>query len=469
MDRNTYDSIRMALAEVVKGTEWEGHVYLVGGCVRDEVMKGTVKDIDLAVDLPDGGIRFAGWLQKGGHTATDVVTYPGYGTAMFRLAGHPDIELEAVQTRKEKYLDGKSRNPVTAFGTLLDDCFRRDLTINALYCNVSTGEVLDPTGKGLEDIRNQLIRTTTDPDVVYDDDPLRILRCIRFAARFGWQIDDGTWQGMLRHVDRLSIITPERIRDEVVKMLTCRYPARAMQMLAESGAMRFVIPELEQTYDMGQNRYHFGSVWEHTLKVVEELHSDNPMLMMAGLLHDIGKITTRTVSPEGKVHFIGHEHESARLVGQILKRLKFSNDFIHEVQLMVDNHMQTKPWKDDLSMMKDKHLRKMQYLATSPERLELWLQLIDADNRSHAEGFCMYRQADLIRQHSKQLVDDGTALFTYRPPLSGDEIMQITGTGPGKHIRDYQLRLLKWTIKKPLRSRREWVTLVKGLTINKTE
>jgi hypothetical protein len=136
---------------------------------------------------------------------------------------------------------------------------------------------------------------------------------------------------------------------------------------------------------------------------------------------------------------------------------------------MVDNHMQTKPWKDDLSMMKDKHLRKMQYLAASPERLELWLQLIDADNRSHAEGFCMYRQADLIRQHSRQLVDDGTALFTYRPPLSGDEIMQITGTGPGKHIRDYQLRLLKWTIKKPLRSRREWVTLVKGLTIKKTE
>ena len=101
MDRKTYDSIRMALAEVVKDTEWEGHVYLVGGCVRDEVMKGTVKDIDLAVDLPDGGIRFAGWLQKGGHTATDVVTYPGYGTAMFRLAGHPDNELEAVQTRKE--------------------------------------------------------------------------------------------------------------------------------------------------------------------------------------------------------------------------------------------------------------------------------------------------------------------------------------------------------------------------------
>ena len=191
------------------GTEWENHVYTVGGCVRDELMGSEIKDIDLCVSLPSGGVRFAEWLRDNGHTHKGMTVYPNYGTAMLHLKAFPEVELEFVQSRKEKYIDHTCRNPETAFGSIEDDCMRRDLTINALYCNVSTGEIVDITGKGVEDIKNHVIRTPNAPDVIYDDDPLRILRCIRFASRYGWEIETDTYDGLERNMHRLSIITKE--------------------------------------------------------------------------------------------------------------------------------------------------------------------------------------------------------------------------------------------------------------------
>ena len=186
MKHETYIKIKTYLSDLIRETEWEGHVYTVGGCVRDELMGSEIKDIDLCVSLPSGGVRFAEWLRDKGYTFKDVTVYPNYGTAMLHLKAFPEVELEFVQTRKEKYIDQTSRNPKTAFGTIEDDCMRRDLTINALYCNVSTGGIVDITGKGVEDIKNHIIRIPNAPDVIYDDDPLRILRCIRFASRYGW-------------------------------------------------------------------------------------------------------------------------------------------------------------------------------------------------------------------------------------------------------------------------------------------
>jgi poly(A) polymerase len=211
MKKELYISITERLRELIRGTEFEGHVLSVGGCVRDDIMGLEIKDIDLAVTLPDGGIQLAEWLERNGHTSGHVVTYPTYHTAMFRLKDFPDEELEAVQTRKEKYNDHSSRNPVTAFGSIEEDCMRRDLTINALYRDISTGEIIDITSHGTDDIRHHIIRTPTDPDLTYDDDPLRILRCIRFASRYGWTIEPDTWAGMLRNVQRLDIISRERI------------------------------------------------------------------------------------------------------------------------------------------------------------------------------------------------------------------------------------------------------------------
>lgn len=437
------------MRDLIRGTEWEGHLYAVGGCCRDELMHLPIKDVDMAVNLPCGGIRFAQWLRDKGLTLHDPVTYPNYGTAMLRLRKFPGDELELVQTRKEKYTDRSRRNPETVFGTLEEDCMRRDLTINSLYYDISGEKFVDITGNGILDIENQVIRTPADPDITYDDDPLRILRCIRFASRYGWEIEEATYEGMHRNVDRLSIITVERIQAELDKMLVCANPVMALELLRTTGAMRYVIPELCKTFDMEQNKYHFGTVWEHTLKVVENTPPDLT-LRMAALLHDIGKITTREIQ-DGEVHFLKHELASERIARDVLRRLKYSNDFIDEVAFLVCHHMDFKQYGPEASKLKNKRLRKMQYVCGSKARFENLMTLIDADNNAHADGYCMPGQVAAILARSAKMEDEGSAMFSYRLPLTGKDVMAIKGMPPGPQVKECLEYLMKLAFVDPLR------------------
>lgn len=464
MRRELYTKIKCYLGEIIKNTEWEGNVYTVGGCVRDELMCHEIKDIDLCVNMPSGGIRFAEWLRDNGLAMQGVTVYPNYGTAMLHLKAFPEVELEFVQTRKEKYIDHSCRNPETAFGTIEDDCLRRDLTINSLYCNVSTGEIVDITGKGVEDIRNHIIRTPNDPDVIYDDDPLRILRCIRFASRYGWEIEKETYEGMVRNVNRLEIITKERIKDELDKMLTCQHPVMAMELLRKTGAMHYVIPELEETYEMVQNDYHFGTVWEHTMAVMERLDSDKLELRMAALLHDIGKIRVR-MEENGKVHFLKHELVSAEMVDELLRPLRYSNDFIQEVTFLVKNHMVTKSWGKECEHMKDKTLRKWQYICNTEERFRDLMLLIDADNNAHAPEHCMLHQVEMILRRTEEMKAEGTAMFGYKLPLNGKEVMALKGIEPGTAVKECLDYLLKLAFVNPKRDKEEIIKHLKGYRI----
>ena len=464
MKREQYISIIERLKALIQGTEFEGKVLCVGGCVRDEIMGLEIKDIDLAVTLPDGGIRLAEWLERNGHTSIHVVTYPTYHTAMFRLKEFPDEELEAVQTRKEKYDDHSSRNPVTAFGTIEDDCMRRDLTINALYRNLSTDEIIDITGHGVDDIRNHIIRTPADPDLTYDDDPLRILRCIRFASRYGWKIDSDTWEGMLRNMPRLEIISQERIRDEFEKMLTCAHPVMAMELLRESGAMRYVVPELEETYGMTQNGYHFGTVWEHTMRVLENISvvSDSPELRLSALLHDIGKVRTREEGEDGNVHFIGHEMVGVEMVKDIMTRLKFPNKAIDEVSFLTRYHMDCKPWEQMKRSKQDRKIRKLQYISKNEQRFDHLMALIHADNMAHAEEHCMPDQVPFIRERTREMLAEGSAMFGYKPWLNGREIMALKGISSSPKVRACLEFQLKLAFVNPLRDKEEVIKHLKG-------
>ena len=157
MTKENFLDITKYIGSIIKGTSWENHIFAVGGSIRDMVMGNDIKDIDLVIDLPQGGVKFANWCKEQGYTKT-IVTYPTYGTSMFRFNAFPDEEIECVMTRGEKYLDNGSRNPTVEFADINEDAFRRDLTINALYYNVSTGEILDPTGYGKKDIDNKICR-----------------------------------------------------------------------------------------------------------------------------------------------------------------------------------------------------------------------------------------------------------------------------------------------------------------------
>lgn len=238
-----YDGIVGHLGRIVCGSPFENHVFTVGGCERDRLMGNPIKDIDIVIDLPNGGILFAQWLESMGHTQGHVVVYEHYGTAMFKLKEFPYTEIEAVQTRKECYRNMESRNPETAYGSIEEDCRRRDFTINALYRNISTGRVIDYTGRSLRDLEDRVIISCGEPDIIFSEDPLRILRAVRFNFRYkGFRIEEETYRGMCRNVNRLGIVSQERITDEFSKMICSDFAYESFEMLRSIGALQYVIP-----------------------------------------------------------------------------------------------------------------------------------------------------------------------------------------------------------------------------------
>ena len=446
MTQKDFYKIVNYIKQIISGSEYENHVYSVAGAVRDLLMNNEIKDIDLVIDLQDGGIRFVNWLYKLNLLTHEPVVYPTYGTAMCIFKDFPDIEIECVQTRKEQYKNKNSRNPETTYGTIFEDSIRRDLTINSLYYNISSGEIIDPTGKGKEDILGHVIRVTNDnPDVVFIDDPLRILRVCRFSTRYGWGIEHETYKSMVRNVDRLSIITHERIRDEFQKILLSKNATMGIRMLVDIGAMKYIIPEFIQTVGMTQNKFHFGDVYEHTLALIDYYHNHfepDVICLLACLLHDIGKINTRTVGEDGRVHFYEHENET-ELVENILRNLKYDNETIKEVCFIIKNHMRTKNFGNDCVKIKPKNLNKLIYTCHTKERYEKLCMVIECDNMSHHPDYIVTGQYDYFM---KQM---DNKMFSYRLPINGNDIMSYLNIDGGKEIKFIMDKLIKQAFNNP--------------------
>lgn len=396
MLKSLYIDIRNHLRELIAGTEFDGKVFFVGGCCRDDIMGTEIKDIDISVALPDGGIRLAMWLHQNGHTAAEVSAFPEFHTAKFRLADFPDVELESVHTRKETYPDRGSRNPVTGYGTHEEDCFRRDFTVNALYQNVSTGEIMDITGKGLDDIRDRIIRTPSDPFVKFDEDPLRILRCVRFAARFGWMIERETYEAMKSMVPRMSILTKARMNEEFFKMMQDERPAMAVRLLCEIGAVGHVLPEVPSEGDV------------ESLERMASMTS-SPFMRLAALLYR-------------------------------------SNDLFPEIQRMVLLCREV----ETLTDLADACIREIQFKCadlTAFGNLILLAAAVGMDAQK-----CGY-----ISKRTEQMVAEGSAMFGYKPVLSGKDIMQIKSIGPGPQIKKCQDYLMALAFNDPKMPREQVV------------
>ncbi len=435
MTTEIYHRICHYLRRLIAGTKWEGHVFTVGGCCRDRQLGLEIKDVDLAVDLPMGGVEFANWLWKKHLTCFRPVIFKRYGTAMTRLKAFPHDDIEIVQTRAEKYTDRNSRNPETAFGSLEDDCYRRDLTINSLYYDISRDRTLDLTGRAIHDIKCRHIDTPTDPDSTYDDDPVRILRTIRFATRLDWQIPPRIMESMQRNSPRMEIVKIERLRGEFEKMLLGPRPGRAMELLRMAGALDFLIPELKELFELplaGER----GTVWEHTLRTLNAIKEPDLALRMAALLHDIGKPAAFTLSESGEPKYPRHEVRSQVPVVRILDRLRYHSPFMKEVAFLCRHHTVAKTWGKAGEKIPDRGLRHLQYHSASPSRLKALVTLIDAINHAHCAALAKPDQAAAILRRDAELTAAGTAMYDYHLPFGERRIKKLKQLSPGPEVAD---------------------------------
>ena len=449
MKETDFKKISNYIGEIIKDSPYYSHTYIVGGSVRDLCMGNEIKDIDLVIDLENGGIEFAKYCMDKELLTHDVVLFERYGVAMFAFKEFPNEQIECVMTRGEKYLDRNSRNPETVFAGIEDDCVRRDLTINALYYNISTGEIVDMVG-GLKDIENKVIRTTNEnPDIVFDDDALRILRCVRFSSRYGWDIESKTYESMKKYVDRLEIISKERIKDEFNKILLSDKATMGIKTLCDIGAMKYIIPEVYEMIGMSQNAYHFGDVFEHTMALLDydtkHFKDDDVAVRLALLLHDIGKIKTRTVGDDGRVHFYEHEFAGSDMVVDILKKLKYDNKTIDIVKFLVKNHMRTKNFGNDCVKIKPKSFNKLAYICKNEYLYKSLARVIECDNNSHKEEHNITGQYEYLMNR----IDDAVKMFNYKLPVDGNDVMDVLKISGGVLVKKVLDRLINHAFSNP--------------------
>ncbi len=401
-------------------------VWAVGGFIRDKLLNKSVKDIDFAVvgDGPEFAKRVAEALNT-----RSIVIYPKFGTAMVH---HKDYKLEFVGTRKEEYLSD-SRKPIVTESSLDDDLLRRDFTINAIAMGVNQnnfGEIYDPLG-GREDIKKKIIRTPLDPAVTFKDDPLRIMRAVRFATQLGFEIEQNTFRALKDMVRRLEIISQERITDELMKMFGAERPSLGFKLMDEAGILELILPELTSMKGVEQRKgYHHKDVFLHTLSVVDNVAavSDNINLRFAALVHDVGKPVTKKFIDGVGWTFYGHDEIGARMIPGICQRLKLPKQLMKYAQKLTRLHL--RPIHLSEEGVTDSAIRRL--LVQVGDDLEDLLTLCRADITS--------RNPQRVKRHLAnfdfvvkriQEVEEKDRMRAFQSPVRGDEIMKVCGLQPG--------------------------------------
>ena len=310
----------------------------------------------------------------------------------------------------------------------------------------------------MEDIKRGIVQTPLNPDVIFTDDPLRILRAIRFTMKYDWDLPMFMIKSIKRNVSQLKNISQERIRDEINKMLLTGSPDRAIKLMRITGVLDLVIPEFKAAYKMVQNKFHHKNVFSHTLDV---LKNTQPTLIqrLSGLFHDIGKTVTRSVTPTG-VHFYGHELAGEKIVKDVMTRLKYPTELIDAVAIGVRNHMRLKSGKDGAVVLSDKALRKFKVEIGS--ELENVLGLIHADNISHSDEHSMPNQVDNIKKRLDSFNIEKTVAGKPKLPISGTDLKEM-GIKPGPIYGKIMNSITEKWYENPTLSREQAMHIVKSI------
>lgn len=401
--------------------------YVIGGYVRDLFLHRESKDIDVVV--VGSGIQLAEAVTQRLGKGTHLAVFKTYGTAQVKKRG---LELEFVGARRESY-QHESRNPIVENGTLEEDQNRRDFTINALaIClnNERYGELLDPFD-GIGDLELCIIRTPLDPDITFSDDPLRMMRAIRFATQLGFNVYEETFDAIVRNNERIKIITKERIADELNKIMLSRRPSEGWILLDKTGLLPLIFPELAalKGVEVKEGKGH-KDVFFHTLKVLDNVAEAGGGLWLrwAALLHDIGKPRSKAWDPKAGWTFRNHNYIGAKMVPKIFAKMKFPlNEKMEYVKKMVDLHMRPINLIEDI--VTDSAVRRL--LFEAGDDIDDLMLLCDADitSRNEEKKARFHRNYQLVREKMVEL-EERDRIRNFQPPVNGDEIMQMFGLEP---------------------------------------
>lgn len=422
-------------------------VYLVGGFVRDFILGKKRNKIEYDLLVVGSGIDFAKDLAKELNVAS-IVVYKNFGVAYFK---YENFSFEFVGARKESY-NRNSRKPIVENGTFEDDIYRRDFTINALALSLNKknyGDIIDILG-GLNDIENRIIKTPLDPEKTFSDDPLRMLRAIRFASELNFTIDDNTFFAIKRMKERIKIISQERISDEFLKIIASDKPSIGLRLLQESGLNEIIFPELHRLSGVEQRQdYHHKDVFNHTLMVVDNISSikknnenfkeqenksesdDLVWLRIAALLHDIGKPIVKKFEENIGWTFHGHEEVGARIVKKIFYRMRWPLEKADYVEKLVRLHMRPISLVDDV--VTDRALRRL--ITQAGEHLNDLITLCRADITSHNPN----RVKKFLQNYDAVVekilkVEETDKLSSFKCPIDGETIMKICNIPPSPKV-----------------------------------
>lgn len=445
MQKTPEQAVEDLLCALVKQLpEFQNKVYSIGGFVRDKFLNVESKDLDIVVTEKDGAEKFAKFLNE---KLPNAVTTPyrlGESYPIWHLTFKNDVVfenkiyltadagLDIVDSQKECFPDPESRQRITVFGTFEEDIERRDFTVNMLAYDLTNEKVVDASGTGINDIKNKIIRfhPKVSGDKVFSDDPLRMIRALRFHCKYGFAIDPETLDAIKRNAERINIISGERIRDELTKIMLLGKLAEAIRMMDTLDLLRHILPEIKACQGVEQDVYYHseGDVYVHTLMVVEKT-KPTIVSQLAALLHDIGKPSTQTYKPQPdnappRISFKRHEDVSSEMTEVVMQRLKFDLDTIRKVRKIIEYHLKghtADEWSNGAVR---------RFIRSCGDELEDILHITDCDSQS-SHGHWVKNHIPDLRERIKTV---SAIPIKKKTILNGHEIMQLLSIKPGKEV-----------------------------------